>query len=475
MRILFIEPPKEFWFILGEYIPPPLGILTLAAYLKSKNPSIEIEVIDCQAEGLDWEKLEKRIEQCKPDIVALSGLSTCNAYTVLKTIDITKKISPSIKTVIGGQHFTALADETLRERRSVDYIVRGEGEDTLTELVRKIEAGRPPFDVRGLSFHHEGEVIHNPDRDLLCELDTLPFPGYNYVEEHMGKYYFSLMTENNTRFAIVESSRGCPHSCSYCTQWRFWKANQRFKSPTRVADEIEHLYNEYGSKFFWLTDDNLELGPRIRTLGEELIQRGLSEEVTWFSQTRCDSIVENRDLLPTLRKAGNIWMLVGYDSPNTDTLHSFKRGGINQVNAKQSIDLLRANNIFSQGTFIIGERKDTHESISATREYADELDPDIATFMALTPFPGTEVYEEAVRNNWIKDTNWSNFDMIHAIMPTETLTRAEVQEELFKCYQDYFGSWSRRFQGYFSDNQITRRIYNYLSKKALMIRLRSLF
>ena len=102
MHVLFIEPPKEFWFILGEYIPPPLGILTLAAYLESKKPGIEIEVLDCQAENLDWENLEKRIEQSNPDILASSGLSTCNAFTVLKTVEIAKKVNPDIE-FLGAQ------------------------------------------------------------------------------------------------------------------------------------------------------------------------------------------------------------------------------------------------------------------------------------------------------------------------------------------------------------------------------------
>jgi anaerobic magnesium-protoporphyrin IX monomethyl ester cyclase len=390
-------------------------------------------------------------------------------------VQITKKINPDTKTVIGGQHFTALADETLREYQSVDYIIRGEGEITLTELVKRINNDSSLSDVLGLSYRNNGDIVHNPDRALIHDLDALPHPGYKFVEDHMGKYYFSLMAEKDTRFAIVESSRGCSHNCSYCTQWCFWDSRQRFKSPQRVADEIEQVYSEYGSRFFWLTDDNLVLGPRIDTLAEELIQRGLSDEITWFCQARCDSIVENKDLIPKLRKAGNIWMLVGFDSPNPETLKSFKRGGINQTNAKKATKLLRENNIFCQGTFIIGERKDTHESISALREYANQLDPDIATFMALTPFPGTEIYEQAKQNNWIEDYDWTNYDMIHAIMPTETLTRLEVQEELFKCYQEFFGSWSRRYRGIFSDNPITRRTYQYLSKKAIMIQIKSLF
>ncbi|MGD2142177.1 MAG: radical SAM protein [Candidatus Bathyarchaeota archaeon] len=474
-RVLFIEPPKDFWFILGEYIPPPLGILALAAYLEEAKSCVEVDVVDCQAEGLLWDGLERRIEEFRPNLVASSGLSTCNAYTALRTVELAKKIDPSTKTVIGGQHFTALADETLRDHKVVDYVVRGEGEITLAELVKRIQEGKLPTDVGGLSFRSDGEIVHNPMRPLILDLDSLPMPGYHLIRDYMKNYYFSLMSEKETGFAIVEGSRGCPHECSYCTQWRFWGNCQRSKSPTRIADEIEHIHSEYGSSFFWLTNDNLGIGERTRELCDELIRRELSSEVTWFCQARCDDLVDNRKLLPMMRKAGNVWMLVGFDSPNPRTLNTFKREGINRENAKEAADLLRENGIFSQGTFVIGERGDTRESIAALREFADWVDPDIATFMALTPFPGTEIYEMARREGWIEDPNWSHYDMIHAIMPTEFLLREEVQEELYECYRSFFGSWPRRYRGFFSENPITRRTYQYLSRKAILTKLRSLF
>jgi anaerobic magnesium-protoporphyrin IX monomethyl ester cyclase len=168
-------------------------------------------------------------------------------------------------------------------------------------------------------------------------------------------------------------------------------------------------------------------------------------------------------------------MLVGFDSPDPETLAAFRRERINRSNAKEAVELLRKNDIFSQGTFIIGERRDSRESIRALVEYADWVDPDIATFMTLTPFPGTEIYETAKHNGWIEDANWGDYDMIHAIMPTEHLTREEVQEELYKCYQTFFGSWPRRYRGFFSRNEITRRTYQYLARQAILTGLRSLF
>jgi anaerobic magnesium-protoporphyrin IX monomethyl ester cyclase len=176
-----------------------------------------------------------------------------------------------------------------------------------------------------------------------------------------------------------------------------------------------------------------------------------------------------------MRKAGNIWMLVGFESPDQETLRKFRRKGVPKARAKEAVDLLKANEILCQGTFIIGDRGDSHESIKQLRQYVDWLDPDLATFMALTPFPGTEIYEEAKRNGWIEDTNWSNYDMIHATMSTEHLTRKEVQQELYECYRSFFGSWNRRYAGLFSKNVIMRRTYQYLARQAILATLRSLF
>ncbi len=475
LRVLLVEPPKDFWFVLGEYIPPPFGILTLAAYLEANSQEVEIEVVDCQAEQISWESLERRMESFQPDLVAPSGLGTCNASNVLHTVNLAKQVNPSIKTVVGGQHFTALADETLNAQENVDFIVRGEGEQTLAALVRVLQKHTPLDSVDGLSVKHHGQVVHNPDRPLLPDLNALPMPAYHLVKQHMRKYYFALMATKNTPFAIVEGSRGCVHNCTYCSQWKFWENTQRSKSPQRIADELERLYTAYGTRFFWLTDDNTGLGARMDALCDEIIRRKIGDDITWFIQARCDDVVRSKEVVPRMRKAGNVWMLVGYEGPDAKTLETFRRRGSTPSAAKESVALLKNNDIFVQGTFIIGQRDDSHESIKHLLEYADWLDPDIATFMTLTPFPGTDVYETAKAQGLIEDYDWSHYDMIHAIMPTNHLTRAELQKELYDCYRTYFGAWNRIYGKMFAGNPITRQTYQYLARKAILTNLRSLF
>ncbi|MDI9623621.1 MAG: radical SAM protein [Methanothermobacter sp.] len=471
MKVLFIEPPKDPWFLMGEYRPPPLGILGLAAYIEAKNENIHIEVLDCQAERVDWKKMEKRIDSLQPDMVVPSALATCNTYLVLRTVETAKKVNPDIITVVGGQHFTATAQETLKSYPEIDFIIRGEGEETLNELIQNIEKNMPISKVRGLSFKYNDKIIHNPPRPLIQNLDELPFPGYHFVADHMKKYHFKMMA-GNARYALIEASRGCDHQCTFCSQWKHWQ-RWRAKSPQRIADEIEHLYNEYGITFLWFTDDNLGSGARIERLCDELIKRGL-DDLMWFVQARSDDIIKNKRILPKMRKAGNYWIMAGLERHDNPTLKGFNKN-IRTSDAKVSMDLLKENDIFAQATFIIGERRDSHKSIEKLREFANMVDPDLAIFMILTPFPGTKLYDIAKANKWIEDKNWANYDMIHAVMPTENLSREEVQEELYECYRSFYGNIKRRLKGLFSLNILKGKVYRYMAGRGVLQALGDLF
>jgi anaerobic magnesium-protoporphyrin IX monomethyl ester cyclase len=473
MKLLFIEPPKDYWFVMGEYMPPPYGLLQLAAYVESKIKNIEIEVIDCQAEQLDWKGLEKEIGFFNPNIVAVSGFATCNAYTVVRTLELSKKVNPEILTVTGGQHFTATAQESLAQYPEIDVIIRGEGEQTLTELVRNVEDKSPFSKVTGISFKHKGNILHNPPRPLIENLNELPYPGYHFVEDFVRKYHFAAMASRNAPYASIEGSRGCAHRCTFCTQWRHWQGTWRLKSPERIVDEIEFCYQNYGSRFIWFTDDNF--GPeRASRVTDELLRREIGGDLMLFIQWRCDDVVKNREVLPKMRKAGLHWVMVGVESPRESTLEGFRKG-ITTKDAMEAVKLLKENDIFAHAMFIIGERKDTAESIANLREFANELNPDFAIFTALTPFPGTEIYEEAKRNGWIEDLNWAHYDMAHAIMPTETLSRKEVQQELYQCYRSFYGSWRRKFEGIFARNNLKRRIYWHMAGKGVLRQFKALF
>jgi anaerobic magnesium-protoporphyrin IX monomethyl ester cyclase len=474
LKVLFVEPPKEEWFVMGEYLPPPYGIIQVAAYLEKTVKGLDIEVLDCNAQKVDWADLESRLRLLQPDIVASSSLATCNTYAVARTLETAKKVDPDVLTITGGQHFTATAQESLETYPDIDLIARGEGEGTMAELVETGGHKAALSRIRGISFREEDRIVHNQPRPLIENLEELPYPGYHLVKETVHKYHFAMMAGRDAPFALIEGGRGCSHECSFCTQWRHWQGTWRVKSPKRIADEMEFCHQNFGSKFVWLTDDNLGTGQRIAEIANEIIKRRMPSDVTWFVQARCDDIVRNREVLPTLGRSGLNWVLLGVENSDPSTLVAFKKG-ITPSEAREAVRLLKKNGIFAHVMLIIGNRKDTRKSIAGLCEFANELDPDLVMFGILTPLPGTAVFEEAQRNGWIEDRNWSHYDMVHAIMPTETLSTSEVQEQLYECYRRFYGPWGRRLKGLFSSNSMKRRVSWYMASKGLMRQFKALF
>ena len=153
-KILFVEPPRNYWFVMGEYLPPPTSLLILAAYIERELPDIEIEVLDCQGEQISWDGLEKSIESYDPSIVITSGF-TCNAYTCARTAEIAKTVDEGIVTIVGGIHFSSVPEESLIDFPEIDYIVRGEGELTIVELVKTLRSRKNVRQVKGISYQHK--------------------------------------------------------------------------------------------------------------------------------------------------------------------------------------------------------------------------------------------------------------------------------------------------------------------------------
>ena len=466
--IVFVEPPRTAWFVMGEYCPPPASLLILAAYLERELPDATIHIVDSQADQLNWTTLQRRLESLDPTIVLTSGFTT-NAYSCARTAEITKTINTDITTIVGGIHFSFTPDESLHNYPEIDYIVRGEGEHTLTDLITTLQHHKKIHDVKGISYRHHDTVVHTPNRPLIDNLDTLPMPAYHLVEHNISRYHFTMMAGRHTQYMILEGARGCTHRCTFCTQWNHWGGHWRTKSPKRIADEITYLHDTYGGVFFWLTDDNMNIPTRGKPLADELHHNPCKDDLMLFFQARTDDIANHPDTIAKLRDIGTYWILTGVETNNQDTLREYNKG---PTNAHQAMTVMRQHDIFSQAMFVIGSRKDTHQSIEALRQFSHDIEPDIAIYTVLTPFPGTTYYETAKANGWIHDTNYTNYDMTHAIMPTETLTIKEVQEELWRCYQSFYGSMTKNIAGVFAKNKLKRTLYRHMAGQFVLEKLR---
>jgi len=471
-KILFVEPPRNYWFVMGEYLPPPSALLILAAYLERELPDVEIDIVDCQADRLDWNGLEKYIASTDPSMILTSGFTT-NAYSCARTCEIAKNVNEDIVTIVGGIHFSFTPEESLHNFPEIDYIVRGEGELTIVDLIRTILNEKKINEVLGISFQKNKKIIHTQQRPLIENLDSLPYPAYHLVEKNLRRYHFTMMAGRNTQYMILEGARGCDYQCSFCTQWNHWGSRWRTKSAKRIADEIEFLNETYGGVFLWFTDDNMNLSLRGKPLYNELRQRRCKDEVMLFFQARIDDIAQHPDLITKLREVGTYWILCGVETDSQEILHEYKKG-IKTQDAYQAMKIMNQNDIFSHAMFVIGARRDTHESIERLRQYSHELAPDLAIYTALTPFPGTIYYETAKKNGWIEDTNYANYDMAHAIMPTESLTKKEVQEELWHCYRSFYGSITKNIAGVLSKNKLKRTCFRHMAGQFVLEKLRRL-
>jgi anaerobic magnesium-protoporphyrin IX monomethyl ester cyclase len=470
-KILFIEPPKDYWFLMGEYLPPPMGLLALAAFVERDLEDVEVDVIDCQAESLGWSALEKRIYSLSPDVVASSGF-TCNAYGCARTAEIAKTVDPGIITIVGGQHFSFTSEESLSSFPEIDYVIRGEGERTLVELIMAVRDGGDLTDIRGLSFRAHNKNVHNPPRPLIEDLDSLPYPAYHLVEKNLHRYHMKVMA-GKERFLILEGARGCWHRCSFCTQWRHWSGTWRTKTAKRIANEMVHLRDNFGAGFLWLADDNFELGLRGEELARALADRGYGDSTTWFFQSRMDDIVQHPDVVSHLHEVGNSWQLLGVENNSPEVLSEFnKEEGVED--AAKAVKVLKDHGILAQAMMVIGSRRDTSVTIRGLRNFSIRLDADLTIFTVLTPFPGTNIHAVAKERGWIEDTNYAHYDMTHAIMPTETLSRTELQQELLDCYRAFYGSPTSIVRGLFSHNELKKRSYRHLAGKRVLHSLRQL-
>jgi anaerobic magnesium-protoporphyrin IX monomethyl ester cyclase len=471
-RLLFVEPPKTYWFVMGDYNPPPTTLLVLAAYVERELPEVDVQLVDSQGEHLDWPAVERAIRDHQPDMVLASGY-TCNAYVCARVAETAKRVDPDIVTVLGGQHFSAIPGESLVAYPEVDFIVRGEGETTLVDLVRACMGRRDPATVPGVSFIHDGSVVTNPNRPLIEDLDSLPLPAYHLVEDNVSAYHFTMMAGKDSVYLVFEGGRGCGHRCSFCTQWNHWGGRWRSKSPKRIGQEIGHLHDTHGGQFLWMTDDSFEYSRRAKGVHEALHGDPLTRDIMLFWQVRTDDVADNPDLVAKMRSIGNYWVLIGAESADPRTLEAFDKG-TKVSDTARCIDVLKDNDVFTQAMWVLGSRHDTHESIERLRDFSHSLAPKLNIYTALTPFPGTRCYREAKARGWIENDNWADYDMVHAIMPTETLTRNEVQGELYTCYKRQYGNWGRNIAGFFSKNKLERTMYRHMAGQSVLRRLRGL-
>jgi anaerobic magnesium-protoporphyrin IX monomethyl ester cyclase len=376
-----------------------------------------------------YEDIEKRITDSKPAVVATTAF-TAEIVDALKVLSLAKRTNPEIVTVIGNVHPTFCYEEILAAPDNpVDFIVRGEGEQTMVELMDALREDADPSKVKGLAFVKDGGVIATPPRGFIEDLDGLPM-AWDLVNWPI--YTYKPMA--GSVLAIVSTSRGCSQQCSFCSQQLFWQRNWRARSAENVIAELEHLRDRYGVNVVMLADETPTLSrERWERILDPKVERGLDTKL--LLETRVDDILRDEDIMRKYREAGVDHIYVGVESTSQATLDVFKKE-IKVEGSRRALDLINEHDIVSETSFVLGMPDDTKESIGKTVELAKHYNPDLAFFLAIAPWPYSEIYHEL--KPFIKVQDYGKYNLVEPVIKPKSMTLDEVRDALGKASRDFY-------------------------------------
>ncbi|MEO1000351.1 MAG: magnesium-protoporphyrin IX monomethyl ester anaerobic oxidative cyclase, partial [Pseudomonadota bacterium] len=357
MRILLVHPNYHSGGaeIAGNW--PPAWVAYLAGSLKTAGFD-DIHFIDAMTNDIPDEDLAERIAALRPDVVGTTAI-TPSIYKAERVLEIAREVTPEAITVLGGVHATFMYKQVLSEAPQIDVIVRGEGEEIIVELMNAIAEGRWPADraaIKGLAYRDGAQIVATQAASTVKNLDGIA-PDWSLLEWE--KYIYVPL---GVRVAIPNMARGCPFTCSFCSQWKFWR-DYRVRDPKAVVDEIETLVNEHDVGFFILADEEPTINrKKFIAFCEELIARGLPEKVKWGINTRVTDILRDEELLPLFRRAGLVHVSLGTEAAAQMKLDLFNKETKVADNAR-AIRLLREADIFVEAQFIVGMENETLETL----------------------------------------------------------------------------------------------------------------
>ena len=382
MRIALIAPKWDRK--ANDY--PPLGLGYLAAVLEADGHSVRIFDFSLDPNTVPEDDV-RQVVAYEPHIVGITTMTSLY-HSTLETATLLKACLGR-PIVVGGPHPTVYPQRVLAESPVIDYVVRGEGEETMRELVRALAGGN--HDVRliqGLTFRLRGEIVSNPDRPLLENLDGLPFPARHLFD--LKRY--DLSTPDGQPMATILSSRGCPYSCSYCFKGIVGRT-YRQRSVDSIIAEMKLVVDQYDIRNFYFIDDLFTIDVRrLHALAQRLIDEQLG--VRWQCLARVDRV--NAETLGKMYAAGCRRIHYGIESGNQEVLDRIGKS-IKLERVRQAVHWTQKAGIEVKGYFMLGLPGDTEETMQQTIDLAIELDLDQAMFSLTTPFPGTRLWDELTK------------------------------------------------------------------------------
>lgn len=485
MRVLIVQPPRKYWpytsegdnFLLQQALP------ALAGALRAVD-GVEVHVLDCMPLHLGWRSLADEIKRIDPDVIGSGENHALYASEALRFFQLCKEVAPRAFTVAGGGHFSNLAHRYAKAGTPIDAIVVGEGEVTFVELVKELGKAQPSLHaIDGLVFWDGEKMVRNPARALVHDLDTLPLPAYDMMPmELYGKSRYLFSPGGTT----IHHSRGCVSKCSFCAWWTTMadrtidaagntklRPRWRSKSVDRVFEEMELLYWKYGKRSYVWVDESWNIDPDFNDqFAERMLQSGMKTK--WFAFMRADCIVrdEKRGILEKLVRAGLSHILIGVERADGDDLtlldKRFYAGGI----AREALEIFKTKypEVFLQATFIVGVKDESPASLDRQLALAKLIDVDFPAFHPITPVPGTPIFDEAIREGWITEDDFDDFDWLTPVLDSKYMTRDEIAASLHRMNKALVNNrWMLR--GLFNKVDYKRDMYIWFAKVSAQMAL----
>ena len=369
MKIILIQPPILSY---SSQIAPNIGLAFIAAVLEKER--ITVEVIDCVADKLSIDQLLDKIRQSKPDIIA-SGGQTPVSVNSLKIFRRTKnEVDSKILTIAGGPHFTFTAEESLEKCPELDIVVRGEAEYTVLEVCQKLQTKEPFDTIEGITFRNKNnEIIKNPDREQIKDLDSLPFPAWHLFPYK--KYHWTGINVLGTT-----TSRGCSYKCPHCITWKIHDG-QRLRDEKKIVEEMVWVKKKFGVDTFFLQDDSTFSSKiHLENFLDEMEKCG--EKIFWYYETREDVLLNYKSLWKRMKENGLFKIVIGLETPNTEIRAFYGKNELKHKEVEEMMHYLEHDlDILISVYLLIGAPEETRESVLATIAYGKYLYPNYCSFL----------------------------------------------------------------------------------------------
>ena len=446
MNIVFINSPLQDYGKIQKkeyYTTPPLGLGYLATITKSLGSKASL--IDAEARGLSPQEVIKLAEEQKPDVVGIN-LTT-------PTLEVGKQIIQNLrvpKVIAGGAEATIRPQQVLEQIPEIDILVRGEGERTLEELIQQ---DFNPISIKGVSFTSDNQIVHNPDRELIENLDSLPFIDRSFFVNDPHQ-------ENGNFKSVVIGSRGCIYKCAFCAAPLVSGKKIRTRSIENIADEIEFLKQKYGiDSVHFLDNDFIYNKNRVLQFADELQSRNLN--MKWRALARADTTAKfGKEFLEKIKQAGCYQLVFGIESGNQRILDLIKKGTTPEQ-VRQAVQYCKEVGIKTKAYYMFGFPTETLDEMNQTLEHAKELDTDVACFLIVRAYPGTEMYNSLLKHHSEKELlkyihlqnevpldniTKRNFDKYHISNELSfcEANNKDLREMLRKAYKIYYADGRRR-------------------------------